>query len=173
MMLPVLQVVLGSLEDPGVGGVGALSVRATEVGHLHVLPAPAHLTLEVPVTNTGLEVFDKPTPGWPGGPPGPALGRPEVVVLGDEPRHRLPHHVHHVHGHRAQSGPVRLVEMSVEHHGLLPLGQPGEQLGLLLSCEDLPEHTSQGLQDHLTNNCHLLPINLRGFNIKMISYFQL
>ena len=141
MMLPVLQVVLGSLEDPGVGGVGALSVRATEVGHLHVLPAPAHLTLEVPVTNTGLEVFDKPTPGWPGGPPGPALGRPEVVVLGDEPRHRLPHHVHHVHGHRAQSGPVRLVEMSVEHHQPpRHPGQPGEHLILLLLRQHLPQY---------------------------------
>ena len=43
-MVPVLQVVLGGLEDPGVGGVGTLDVRATEVGHLHVLTSPSHLT---------------------------------------------------------------------------------------------------------------------------------
>ena len=140
----VLQVVLGGLEDPGVGGVGTLDVGATEVGDLHVLAPSPHLTLQVPVTDAGLEVFVEPAPGWPGGLLAPALERPEVVILGDGPGHRLPHHVHQVHRELAQCGPVRLVEMSVEDQGLPPPGQPGEQLGLLLGREDLPEDNSQG-----------------------------
>ena len=71
----VLQVVLGGLEDPGVGGVGTLDVRATEVGQLHVLASPSHLTLEVPLTNTGLKVFVEPGQGGLGGSPAPALVR--------------------------------------------------------------------------------------------------
>ena len=83
--IPVLQVVLGGLEDPGVGGVGTLDVRATEVGHLHVLTSSSHLTLQVCLTNTGLEVFVEPGQGRPAGSPTPALVRPEVVIAGDDP----------------------------------------------------------------------------------------
>ena len=38
VVLPVLQVVLGGLEDPGVGGVGTLDVRPTEESDLHSHP---------------------------------------------------------------------------------------------------------------------------------------
>ena len=96
-MIPGLQVVLGRLEYPGVGGVRTLDVRPTEVGHLHILASTSHLTLEVPVTNTGLKVFVEPGQGRLDWSPAPALVRSEVVILGDGPGHRLPHHVHHVH----------------------------------------------------------------------------
>ena len=85
VLLPVLQVVLGGLEDPGVGGVGTLDVRATEVGDLHVLTSSSHLTLQVSLTNTGLKVLVKPGQGWPAGFLAPALVRPEVVIAGDDP----------------------------------------------------------------------------------------
>ena len=64
VLIPVLQVVLGGLEDPGVGGVGTLDVRATEESHLHGHPPQSHLTLRVLFTNTGLKVLVEPGVGW-------------------------------------------------------------------------------------------------------------
>ena len=152
MLVPVLEVVLGGLEDPGVGGVGTLDVRATEESHLHGHPPQSHLTLRVLFTNTGLKVFVEPGQGGLGGSPAPALVRSEVVIMGDSPVHRVPHHVHHVDLLLPLAGPVRLEEMSVEHHGPLLLPQSGEQLLLLPWCENLPEQTSQALQNFLIKN---------------------
>ena len=142
IILPGLQVVLGCLEDPGVGGVATLDVRATEVSYLHILPSSSQLTLQVSLTNTGLEVFVEPAQWGLGVSPAPPLVGAEVVILGDDPGDWLPHHVHHVHRGLSQTGPVRLEEMSVEHHGPLLLPQSGEQLLLLPWCENLPEQTS-------------------------------
>ena len=94
-----------------VARIGALNVRATEVGELHILTSPTYLyfemmnkyfqsvsnlTLEVPALDTRRKILPEPVPGRRRLAP-PSFCPSEIMKLRHNSVHWLSDHVDHVH----------------------------------------------------------------------------